>query len=199
MEQEMLLRRNTLYNKYESLKSYFDTSVGNINLDDDIEHEYNYFDYKKKNVDIPQYILCSLFVTWFSFIEVEIRNIVMYSLDNKKTDIEQFRYCGLDHIRKFFVKNDVEVDSSLWVKMNILKDIRNRIVHEGPFFNVFSQRISEECKEYIESNKLYRSESKSIFQANSEFIEEVLIFGNEFLESNIKDLSKLIQDGINYT
>lgn len=40
-------------------------SIGNINLDDKFEDEYNYFDYKKKSADLPKYILCSLFVTWY--------------------------------------------------------------------------------------------------------------------------------------
>lgn len=181
IDKDLFLKRNTIRNKYESLKNYINTSIENLKLIDAFDFEYDYFNYKKNNIDLPQYILCSLFVTWYSFIEVEVRNLIISTLDDKKFQTEKLRGCYLIYIKKFFVENRVEIDDLLWVKIDLLKDIRNRTVHDGPFFNVLSNRIPEGCKEFIEINGLYSSKSRSIFQMNSKFILDTLMFGEIFL------------------
>ena len=161
---------------YESYLKHKESSgpFGNVTLDIQF---ISIFD--KNLLRFPQLHYSSFLVTWYSFLESELKGLCEFCNEEYKLGKSTKDLSGKYSIKNYIEKNIGNlIDKEKWMEIDNLAVLRNKVAHLGLDFD---KRLDEykSIKTYIDTHKLIKEGKYSAIYITFEFCKYLLDFANK--------------------
>lgn len=178
------------------LKEYFDMMQQNLSDEylsqirsndgfSDLSLELHFMEkFDTTNLNFPKLHYSSFLVTWYSLVESELFETcnVCREKFEFKIKVKDLSGRGITQAKNYLTKIvGVDVDEKKWEELDIIAQLRNKIVHLGPDFDKMLNKYEEnKIKKYIDDNDLMIEGKYKMIFINYEFTMRLLDFARSF-------------------
>lgn len=148
---------------------------------------------------LPQLHYSSFLVTWYSFIESELKELCEFCKEEYKLSKTTTSLKGLYHFKKY-INNEVgiSVDQDKWEELDCIRRLRNKIAHLGPEFDrKLAEYQEKNLKKYIDTHELLREGKYKSIHIHYNFCIYLLEFASKFFNGIYNDISLFNSQGEN--
>lgn len=167
------------YNHYDEL--------GNLSLQLEYMEIFN-----KNDLFFPQLHYSSFLVSWYSFVESELKNFCIFCNKELKLEKSTNGLKGYYSMKQYI--NDVigvPTDKEKWDEIKCLLFIRNKIAHLGPDFDKkLNEYSDEDIRSYIDTHELIKEGKYTALYITYEFCIHLLDFASNLFWGIYNSINK---------